>query len=87
MPVDPHNWYPVVLRQAAVNEVVVVVVEVVVTVEVPKYSKTRPWPAGALNPGWTTNGTGAASCMRTSRAGSATDFTASSWFLLTHNLK
>jgi hypothetical protein len=36
LPVDPHNWYPVVLRQAAVNEVVVVVVEVVVTVEVPK---------------------------------------------------
>jgi hypothetical protein len=38
LPVDPHNWYPVVLRQAAVNEVVVVVVEVLVMVEVPKYN-------------------------------------------------
>ncbi len=85
LPVDPHNWYPVVLRQAAVNEVVVVVVEVDVIVEVPKYSKTRPWPAGALNPGWTTKGIGAAVSMRTSRAGSATDFTASSSFLLIQN--
>ncbi len=42
LPLDPHTWYPVVLRQTAVNEEVVVVVTVVVVVEVPKYSKTRP---------------------------------------------
>jgi hypothetical protein len=35
----------------AVNEEVVVVVDVVVVVEVPKYSKTRPLPEGALKPG------------------------------------
>jgi hypothetical protein len=76
LPLDPHTWYPVVLRQAAVNEEVVVVVTVVVVVEVPKYSKTRPWPAGALNPGWTTKGIGAVS-LRTSRLGSTSDFTGS----------
>ena len=54
LPLDPHTWYPVVLRQVAVNEEVAVVVDVVVVVEVPKYSKTRPLPEGALKPGWTT---------------------------------
>jgi hypothetical protein len=80
LPVDPHNWYPVVLRQAAVNEEVVVDVDVVVTVKVPKYNKTRPWPAGALNPGWTTKGIGE-DPMRASRVDSGIDFTASSTFL------
>lgn len=54
LPKALHTWYPVVLRQAAVREVVVVVVEVVVMVVVPKTNSKRPWPGGALNPGWTT---------------------------------
>ena len=58
----------------AVNDEVVVVVVVDVVVEVPKYNKTRPWPAGALNPGWTTKGIGSVS-LRTSRVGSISFFT------------
>lgn len=71
-PCELHTWYPVVLRQVAVKLDVEVVVVVVVVVDVPKYNKTRPFPEGALNPGWTTKGTNLAASF-SSGVGAASD--------------
>ena len=61
------------LRQIATNEVVDVMVVTTVVVEVLNANNTRAFPLGALNPGSTTNGTGAA--WRSSRVVSISDAT------------